>query len=192
MAGQLGLVGGLVYDEDVLGGQAGVEPGQEGEVGRLGDEELARRVPDVASQLGAPAGGVDADDDGPGQAGRPQPHGELGNVVEEDADVEGTGPATLDEKGGPVGALLHDLGPGPRPVLEAQARCRVAGPLAQEGGDGGHGPGPDRGAPGRAGHWRRTSSTVTRVASMAMVLAITASAYSWGTPATASVTMATE
>ena len=101
--------------------------------------------------------------------------------------------ASLAEKRGPVGARLHDLSPRPGPVIEAQARSSVLGPGPQEGGDRRHGrAGEEREVAGAASHTRMTSSTVTRVASMARVWVITASAYSGGTPATASVTMATE
>ena len=60
------------------------------EVGRVGDQELALGVGQVADQLVAPVGGVGADHHGAGQGRRLEPEDELGHVVEQDGDVEGT------------------------------------------------------------------------------------------------------
>ncbi len=73
------------------------------------------------------AGGVDPHDRGARQRRTPEEEEVLGHVLEEHADVERALPAQCREHAGPGRALGHDLAPGPRLVLEAQARVVVLG-----------------------------------------------------------------
>ncbi len=61
----------------------------QGQVGRVGDQELALGVGQVAHQLVAAVGRVGPDHHGAGQGGRLEPEDELGHVVEHERDVEG-------------------------------------------------------------------------------------------------------
>src|SRR5438876_4637388 len=90
---------------------------------------------DVAGELGAAPGRVDADDDGAGDRRRAEPHGELRDVVEQDADVEGAWAPQLLEQGGALGARGHVLGVAPRAVLEQDRGVLVGGAGADELGD---------------------------------------------------------
>ncbi|GGW78272.1 hypothetical protein GCM10010383_02040 [Streptomyces lomondensis] len=113
--GSAGRAGGEVEQEAVARGGAGaVRPGvrvggeevgvlrrvrhqqayagqvqalEQRQVGPLGDQDPALGVQDVAGEFGTTASGVDAGDRRPGQGRRAQPKGELGRVVEQDAEV---------------------------------------------------------------------------------------------------------
>ncbi len=114
---------------------------EELEVRRLGEHERAVGVRDVAGQLRPPAGGVDADDGRPRQRRAAQREEELGDVVEQHADVEGrAGRRVRPEERSPLRGGVDDLAPGPRGVLEAQPDVVVGGAGAHEICDGLHRP----------------------------------------------------
>ncbi|KND39074.1 hypothetical protein IQ63_05170 [Streptomyces acidiscabies] len=66
-----------------------VQAAQERELGRFGDQEGTVGVEDVAGQVGASVGGVDAGDGGSREGGGREPVDELRCVVEEYAYVRG-------------------------------------------------------------------------------------------------------
>ncbi len=68
---------------------ADASPFHQGQVGGVGDQELALGVGQVAHQLVAAVGGVGADHHGADQRRRLEPEDELGHVVEHEGDVEG-------------------------------------------------------------------------------------------------------
>ena len=105
-------------------------PSSSGQVGALGDQQPALGVQDVAGQLGAPAGGVDPGDGGPREGRRAQPEGELGGVVEQDAEVRlGARWQEVDEQRGAGGGARGDLVVGERrgPRTSARAGGRPTG-----------------------------------------------------------------
>ncbi|KUM68553.1 hypothetical protein AQI84_36495 [Streptomyces griseorubiginosus] len=158
--GGAGGAGGEVEEEPVLGGGTGgvrfgtgvgreqtvvllgaghqetdagqVEAAQQRELGGFGDQQAALGVQDVAGEFGAPAGGVDAGDGGPGEGGRAQPHRVFRGVVEQDADV-GAGPRKqFGEEGRPCGGTGRHLVVGELPPLEPQSGPVVPPPSDDE------------------------------------------------------------
>ena len=111
-----------------------VETLEQGRVLGIGEHGRAVTVADVAGQLLAPAGGVDADDDPLAQRRRAEEEHVLGNVVEQHADVPARQREAV-EPGGTRARLPHHLAPRPPPVVGDQARVVVAGPLAEQGRD---------------------------------------------------------
>ena len=68
----------------------------------------------------------------PPRAAPPEPEEELGDVVEQDADVERPGPAQGGSKVPTTGGLSHDLVPGPVLVAGAQSEVPVVGAGEQQ------------------------------------------------------------
>ena len=99
----------------------------EGERGGVGDEELALGVGEVADQLVAAVRGVGPDDDGPRQCRAPEPEDELGNVVEQDGDVERAVGALGVQPGGPGGGPCDHLGVAEPKVCGHEAETCVVG-----------------------------------------------------------------
>src|ERR1700733_14554049 len=87
----------------------------------VGGEQLARGMGEVARQLLAAMGGVGADNDGAAQLGPAHPEDVLGDVVEEEGDMERSRSTQALEGGGPGGLGAHDGSMGPRAVLEEEA-----------------------------------------------------------------------
>ena len=134
MLERLGVRGGLDL-EGAVRPDAGVDPIEERRVAPFGHQQLALGVGDVAGQLRAPPGRVDADDDRARDRRRAEPDGELRDVVEQDAHVERARPAQLLEQGGALRTRGHVLGVAPRPVLEQDGGVLVGGAGADELGD---------------------------------------------------------
>ena len=100
------------------------------EVRGLGQHERAVGVGDVARQLGAAPGRVDADDGRAGERGAAQREPELGDVVEQHADVERrVGRRVRPEERGALRGGLDDLAPTSttRPRTAARRSCRRRG-----------------------------------------------------------------
>ncbi len=112
--GQRGKPLGTVDGHDPIRADANGQAVKEGSVLLVGDDQLAVRRGDVASQLGAPPGGIDADDDRIVESGRTQQKGELGNVVEQHADVERSFASPRRQQCGPVRAGVDVLDPRTR------------------------------------------------------------------------------
>jgi hypothetical protein len=125
-----------IDDERALGGDAGVEPREEPRVALLRHDQRAVGVADVARQLRAAARRVDADDGRAGKGRRAEEERVLGDVVEQDADVEPRPARKRPPEGEqPRGALerrSNVRAPAPRFLLEAQRRRVVGGALAQQ------------------------------------------------------------
>ncbi len=125
-----------VHAQDVLGGDPDVETVEELGPGLVGDDQLAVGEDDVAGQLGPAPGGVDPDHGGTAQRGGTEPEQVLGDVVEEDADMERPRyPKGVGQGGAPV-ALGHDLAPRPGGVVGMQAGPVVVGPGQEQAGHG--------------------------------------------------------
>ena len=93
---------------------------------RLGDDELALGVVDVALEAFAAARGVDADDRRRAHRGGTRPHREVGEVLEQETDVRRAVDAHRLEQRGPRRARAHPLVVGPRLVFEEQGDVRIA------------------------------------------------------------------
>ena len=115
VGGEALVVGGVVEAPHPVGAELAteVEPVEQVGVGRVDDEHLAVGVGDVPGQLGAPAGRVDADDRGAGEGRGAEPVDVLGDVVGEDADVQGTRSPLGQEQRGALGGGGGGLGPRP-------------------------------------------------------------------------------
>ncbi len=165
---------GAVDVEDPPVRSAEVEAVEQVRVAAFGDDELAVGVGDVAGELGATACRVDADDDGVGERGRTEPHRELGDVVEEQADVrrrvrvEGRLQAR-----GACRARVEVLAPGVGLVLESdRGAIAVRGAGLDVLGDAGHErvgelqarAGPVEGQEATAARWRHVGGAVTLAA----------------------------
>ena len=97
-----------VDDEYAIVGEAEVEPRSIVYEPGLGDDQLAVGIGDVACELGSLAGRVDADHRGATHRAGSQPQAQLGNVLEQESDVERTrAPRVHGERGRE----------SPRPVL---------------------------------------------------------------------------
>ena len=102
-----------------------VEPVEQRGVVGVGDHELAVGVADVAGELVAATGVVDADDRGAGQRGAEQGEQVVGGVVEQHADVERARSASADASHRAMAvAAGDDLAPGPRVVARHRGRPR--------------------------------------------------------------------
>ena len=108
-----GRVRRVVDDEDAAPGRAEVESVEQPLVTPFGDDHLALGMEDVALQPRAAPGGVDAHDRPPEHGRGTEPHGEVGHVVEQHADVRCAGDPHRVEERGARRALLHELGVGP-------------------------------------------------------------------------------
>ena len=97
----------------------------------VGEHDSTVGVPDVACQLVAAPGGVDADCDRAGQRRPAEQEHVLGHVVEEHADVPARQSLLLEERGA-RSRLRHHLRPGPGAVVGADAPVRVVGPRCEE------------------------------------------------------------
>ncbi len=104
----------------------------------IGDEQLALGVGEVAGQLVAPVGRVAADHHRAGERRAPEPEHELGDVVEEQRDVEGARATQRAEEGRTPRLLAEDLVVGPGAVGEPEAGPLVAGLVAEQLVDGRH------------------------------------------------------
>ena len=93
---------------------------------------------EVPGQLVAPVGGVGPDQHRAGQGGRPHPEHVLGDVVQQQGDVERPRSPERGQDGGPGGLGLDHLVVRPGAVDEQQARPVVADPLADQLVDGLH------------------------------------------------------
>ena len=95
-----------------------------GRCARLGDDELAVGVGDVAQQVLAAAGVVEADDGGAGEGGAAEGEEVLGHVVEQDGDMRR--PVRVERGRGTGRAhrarLGEELGVGPDAVAGADRR----------------------------------------------------------------------
>ena len=106
VARRVGLARDVVDHQDPIGrqGRTEVVAFDQGPVSRVGDEQLALGVGEVAGQLVAPVGRVAADHHRAGERRAPDPEHELGDVVEEQRDVEGAGAAQRARAGPPARA----------------------------------------------------------------------------------------
>jgi hypothetical protein len=104
-------------------------------VAAVGDDQLAVGMADVVGQLVAPPGRVDPHRGGAHQGGAGDPEQEFGHIVEEDADVEGAGPALGQRHRRPDSSGVDELGPRIALGLEQQCRVVVTGPGPQEAGN---------------------------------------------------------
>ena len=128
--------GGGVDHEAALGRDARVEPGEQAPVALLGHDHRAVGVADVALELGAAPGGVDADHGRPRERGGAEQERVLGHVVEQDAHVKGRAgrerAPQREQQGGALERGRDVRAPAPRRVLEAQRYRVVARALAQQ------------------------------------------------------------
>ena len=106
---------------------------------RVSDEQLAVRVTDEESELLAPIGRVDADDDRGGERGADEPEEVVGDVLKQDADVRRPPrpPQGIEERSA-AAALLENLAIGPCPVTDQEPNTVVASPLTEHVGGGHH------------------------------------------------------
>ena len=111
---------------------AEVEAVDEVRLGGVGDQELAVGVADVGGQLLAAAGRVHAHDHRSGESGGGQEEEVLGRVLQQDTDVERSGPAPLLEQCSPGAGFGDDLPPRPLPALEAEPDVVVLDPSHDE------------------------------------------------------------
>ena len=127
-----------------------VETGEQWRVRGLRDDDPAIGVADVVGELLAPAGRVDADDGRARERGAAEQEDVLGNVVEQHADMErpGAGKTGGAQHRRAYRALVRDLRPRPRPILEDETRVVVVGARRDERGD------------RRRGHRQRTGMRV--------------------------------
>ena len=126
----------LVVARDRAEGIADAGPLHQGEVGRVGDQELALGVREVPHQLVPPMRRVGPDHHRSGQRGRLEPEDELGHVVEHDGHVEGAVTACRTQPGRPCRGPGGHLGMGQTEVVRDQAEPVVAGPGEDGAGDG--------------------------------------------------------
>ncbi len=109
----------------------------------------------VAHQLVAPVGRVGPHHDGTGQRGGLEPEDELGDVVEQDGDVEGHGappgptPTLRPQPGAPGRGGRDHLGVAQAQVARPQSQGGVVGPCQDAAGDGLGGRGRVGGTAGR-------------------------------------------
>ncbi len=88
---------------------------------RLGDDQAAMGVLDVAEEVLTAAGVVQPDHRGARKRGAAEREEVLGHVVEEDRDVRRpAGRQPVEQEVRPAAGLRHVLAVGPDPVLEAQ------------------------------------------------------------------------
>ena len=125
---------GVDHDKSVVG-EAQVQAGQLLSSFVVCDDQLAVDVADLGLEFSTPAGRVDADDRGPGQGRCAQPEHELGSVLQQDPDVEGTGPSQRLCQRAACRALPHHLIPCPVPGAGTQSEVLVAYPLHEHPGD---------------------------------------------------------
>ena len=127
-----------VDDEQPVGGDhpSGAGIREQRRCARLGQQQRAVGVLHVARQLRAAAGRVDADDRRAGERGRAQREPELGDVVEQHADVERRvdGLAVEEERGAHRDRVEH-FPVRPRLVFEAQRDAVAADVGAEQVGD---------------------------------------------------------
>ena len=108
----------------------------QGQVGGVGDQELAFGVGQVARQLVAAVRGVGAHHHGADQRGRLEPEDELWDVVEQEGDVEGAVQAAGLQPGRPGRRPGHHLGVGEAELAGHQAEPVVVGQGQHGTGDG--------------------------------------------------------
>ena len=140
LARRVRLAHEVVDHQDPTGrqGRTEVVAFDEGPVSHVGDEQLALGVGEVAGQFVAPMGRIPADRHRTGERSAPEPEHELGDVVEEQRDVEGAGPTQRAEQSRSPRLLAEDLVVGPGAVGEPEAGPLVAGLLAEQLIDGRH------------------------------------------------------
>ena len=115
-----------VDHEDTLARHTDVESVEEPDELALGHDELAVGVADVGCQLGAAARRVDAHHRGPGHRTGAEPEAQLGDVLEQEPDVERSRPPHRRRERGARRRRTCMLVPRPVCVLEEQRRTRVA------------------------------------------------------------------
>ncbi len=132
---------GVEHQHAVVVGGHGAErrcetgPRHEWEVRRLGHQELALGVREVAGQLVAPMGRVGPDDHGAHRRGRFEPEDEFGNVVEQHGHVKGAVHPLRPEPGRPLRRPRHHLGMGQAQFARDKAEMVVVGPSQDGPGD---------------------------------------------------------
>ncbi len=117
---------------------------------RVGDHQLAVGPPNVLGELFPPPGGIDPDDDRPGECGTGEEEEVLGGVLEQHSDMERAVAAESPEERRPPFRLDDHLSPGPLLPFEAEPEVVVVDPE------------PDklaRGGDGRRVHVRRPART---------------------------------
>ncbi len=120
------LGGGRIIDQDdPVVVETEVESGDQRRTLEVGDEQLTVRAPHVVGQCLAPPSGVDPRDHCSGQGGTSQPQQVVGNVPQQDADVERALPAHLGQHRGPGRGLVDHLPPAPLLVLEPETDAVV-------------------------------------------------------------------
>ena len=109
------------------GVDAEVEPPQQVGAAAVGHEELAVGVAHVVGELFASAGGVDADHRRARERGSADPVQVLGDVLQQDTDVERSRTAGVGEERGPGGGFGDERAVGDRLVLEEDRGVVVIG-----------------------------------------------------------------
>ena len=111
-------------------GRAEIEAIEQRLLRRVGDDQLAIGMANIASQFVAAPRGVDAHQRGAGKRGASGEKQILGNVLKQHADVKGAGLARLEQHLAAHRAGLHNLAPCPRRLLEDVALMIVVGAFA--------------------------------------------------------------
>jgi len=105
----------------------------------VGDQELAVGMGQVPGQLVTSMGGVAADHHRAGEGRPSHPEHVLGDIVEQQSDVERTRLAQRGQRRRPLGLRRGHLGVGPRSILVGETDVVVPGAVSDQSVNGLHG-----------------------------------------------------